>query len=648
MTQQEDHIENPPGLAWCAPHAFAGGAFYGLADGASVLMSESLDLTSGQEALLMFSDAIALGLLCMVLLTPTQWLIGRIRPGLLIHPAWTLFLLGLALSGTFDLAEHWFTDPPPHTEAPPLHGNLPVFVGIAAALATTSILLGRMVPAGKHRFWTIMAICGALMIWAQSSPRVLVPMGDPPGNAPNVLLVTLDTTRADHFGAYGNERVRTPNFDAFADSGARFDQAMAQIPVTGPSHTTIMSGQGPWTHGGLLNGIPVPANVPLLAETMRTNGYRTGGFVSAYVLERSVGLDRGFQVYDDDFGLLKGWARTLPGKLMAGVGRHIEPTHVLERKGERTVDQALEWMKDQPDPSMGIPFFAWVHLFDPHGPYTPPAPWDTRYYEGDPRDPDHTSMESVVGVAEYLKPSIEGITDVQWVLDQYAGEISYTDAQFGRLLDWLEDNGLANNTLVIVVGDHGESLGEHDSWFNHGDDLYEPSSHVPLAIRMPGTIPAGTVVEDPVELTDLVPTIHELLGIAIPELSDGSSLVSSMFGGAVRPVPMARSICFDREANIEGREQGLIDRPTWRMVAIRTATGRYVEREAEGFAPALYRHDSDPDEAEPIQPEGAENDFLHAQAQAVLEGMSAEDLERSSTELDDATRESLEALGYMD
>jgi arylsulfatase A-like enzyme len=648
MTQQEEHSQPPPGLAWCAAHTFAGGAYYGLVDGANVVVSESLDLSNGQQALLMITDAGVLGLLCLLCLLPLEQLSERLRPGLLVQPAWTLFLAGLALSGILDLGETWFTDPPPHTEAPPLHGNPAVFLGIALALAATAILLGRMVPAGRPRFWVIMALCGGLMVWAHSGIRVLVPMGDPPGNAPNVLMVTLDTTRADHFGAYGSEKPATPNFDEFAESGAHFDQAMAQIPVTGPSHTTILSGQGPWTHGGLLNGIPVPADVPLLAETLREHGYRTGGFVSAYVLGRSVGLDRGFQVYDDDFGLLKGWARTLPGKILAGLSRNLEPSHVLERKGERTVDQAIEWLESQPDPSIGIPFFAWVHLFDPHGPYEPPAPWDTRYYEGDPRDPAHTSMESVEGVAAYLEPSLEGITDVQWVLDQYAGEISYTDAQLGRLLDWLDESGQASNTVVIVVGDHGESLGEHGSWFNHGDDLFEPSSHVPLAIRMPGSIPEHTVVEDPVELTDLVPTLHELLGLASPERSDGVSLVSSMFGGSTRPIPMARAICFDREANQLGREQGLIQRPTWRMVAIRTATGRYVMREAEGYAPALYRHDSDPEEGVPLQPEGPEDAFLRAQAQAVLGGMSAEDLERSSSELDDATRESLEALGYLD
>lgn len=641
-----------PNDGWlrCGMAAFAGAGFYGLADGAAVIMNETVALTGGQEAILMLSDAVALGLFSAILLLPIQQIIQKLAPNRLQQPAWTLFLSAMAWSAMLDLAENWFTDPPPFTEAPPLHGNVAVFIGVSALLAASALLLGRWVPMGRPRLITSVVLCGSLMVWSQSSPRFMQPLGDPKANAPNVLLITLDTTRADHFGAYGNEKIKTPHFDKLAQEGVLFEQAMAQIPVTGPSHTTILSGQGPWTHGGLLNGKPVSPDVPLLTETLRSQGYRTGAFLSAYVLNRDLGLARGFEVYDDDFGAVKGWTRTLPGRIQAAIERRLDPHHVLERRGEVTVDQALAWLNTLPDSSLGIPFFGWVHLFDPHGPYEPPSPWDTQYYDGDPKDPSHTSMQQVEGVAEYLKPSLEGITDVQWVLDQYAGEISYTDAQIGRLLEWLEQSGHADNTLVIVVGDHGESLGEHGVWFNHGDDLFEPSIHVPLVLKMPQVLNHyGDRIEEPVELTDLVPTIHDLLQLAPPSAIDGESLEPMLLGGVERSDP-AKSICFDREANVAGREAGIIENPTWRMVSLRQTDNRFVWREAEDYASELYllsktdiggfQEDSPEEISESVR------SFLESEAKAIAGVMSAEDVQKSNeSELD---VDALEALGYVE
>ena len=648
QTNQTDQ----PTASWmrCGLAACAGAGFYGLADGASVIMNETVDLTGGQEALLMLSDALALGVASTILLLPLQQIVLKVRPKWITQPAWTLFLCAMAWSAVLDLAETWFTDPPPFTEAPPLHGNFAVFLGISTLLGTTALLLGRWVPIGRPRLITSVVLCGSLMVWAQANPRSMQPLGDPKSEAPNVLLITLDTTRADHFGAYGNETIETPYFDQLAEDGVLFEQAMAQIPVTGPSHTTILSGQGPWTHGGLLNGKPVSPDVPLLSATLRAQGYRTGAFLSAYVLNRDLGLARGFEVYDDDFGVIKGWTRTLPGRVQAAIERRLDPHHVLERRGELTVDQALAWLDSLPDPSVGIPFFGWVHLFDPHGPYEPPSPWDTKYYEGDPKDPSHTSMQQVEGVAEYLKPSLDGITDVQWVLDQYAGEISYTDAQIGRLLDWLEQNGHAENTLVIVVGDHGESLGEHGVWFNHGDDLFEPSIHVPLVLKMPKTlIHYGDRIEEPVELTDLVPTIHDLLQLPPPTDIDGESLEPMLLGGVERNEP-ARSICFDREANIAGREAGLIENPTWRMVSLRQNDNRFVWREADTYASELYLLSKTDwggfQEDPPEELSDSVRSFLESEAKAIAGVMSAEDVQKSNeSELD---VDALEALGYVE
>ncbi|MDP6934694.1 MAG: sulfatase-like hydrolase/transferase, partial [Myxococcota bacterium] len=310
------------------------------------------------------------------------------------------------------------------------------------------------------------------------------------------------------------------------------------------------------------------------------------------------------------------------------------------------VDAALDWMQGVGDQPFGL----WVHLFDPHGPYLPPPPWDTAYYEGDPRDPAHDSMEQVSEVATYLERSLQGITDLAWVQAQYAGEVSYADEQLGRLLNGLESLGHDNDTLVVVAGDHGESLGEHGVWFDHGDDLSEAATRVPLLFQWPGHLEAGAVVDHPVELTDVAPTISSLLGLSVPTDSDGISLVRWMIpdgpeSGPVRP--FSRAICFDRQANLTAREQGTIERPTYRMVALRDTVGRLVSRESEDSADRYYIVDEQGREHEAAPPGNTAQDMA-AMARNLLSGMTDQALERSTTELDPTTRARLEALGYVE
>ena len=222
----------------------------------------------------MLSDAVALGIFSTVLLLPFQQIIQKLphrsnnRPG--------RCLSAMAWSAILDLAENWFTDPPPFTEAPPLHGNVAVFIGVSALLAASALLLGRWVPMGRPRLITSVVLCGSLMVWSQSSPRFMQPLGDPKANAPNVLLITLDTTRADHFGVYENENQNT-SFRQTRSDGVLFEQAMAQIPVTAiPYHHSQRPGSmdARWTS----KWKPVSPDVPLLTETLRSKGYRIGAF----------------------------------------------------------------------------------------------------------------------------------------------------------------------------------------------------------------------------------------------------------------------------------------------------------------------------------------------------------------------------------
>lgn len=628
--------------------AIAGALAYGLVDAVGVLLGDTIPPTLGRGLLLALLDGLALAGL--------GGLAGLFALGLCMSPLGRFYrrpldlglLGGLALVFLLDLGEAWFKAPAPFTQAPPLHGQPLIFGAIALGVLVLALGLPAL---PMRRVSTIASALAATLLLAGQLGRGLsmaheVPPGDqrPADGSKSVLLVTMDTARADYFGAYGRSDLRTPSFDGLARDGVRFDMAFSQIPVTGPSHATMMTGVAPWEHGNLLNGLPVDPAFPMLAQELRHKGWRTGAFVSAYVLDGELGFSRGFEVYDDDYGWLQGWNQTVPGRMVAAAGRFTNPDLVLERRGGRTVDAALAWMDRELQGE--APFFVWVHLFDAHGPYEPPPPWDTAYYQGDPRDPGHSSMQGAQHIAAYLVPSLRGITDADYVLAQYAGEVGYVDDQLGRLLDWLERSGRADDTLVIALGDHGESLaGEHGVWFNHGDDLYEPATWVPWAMRFPAGAHAGTVVEAPVELTDLAPTLYEVLGLPAPETITGQSLTGAIGGAAHRP--FARGMALDRPINQELRASGQIEKPTFRLVALRTAGNRFVDHE---HASASSEHwaitGEDPQRVEARAPISIpEENALEQISSGLLAGSNTE---RSQAEQSDDAIKKLQALGYME
>jgi arylsulfatase A-like enzyme/Tfp pilus assembly protein PilF len=271
----------------------------------------------------------------------------------------------------------------------------------------------------------------------------------------NVLLITLDTFRADRLGA------ATPNLTALANNAVRFDNAESAVPLTLPSHATILSGVLPLHHGVRNNGAgSFPADRPTLATLLSANGYRTAAFLGAFVLDHRFGLNRGFDVYDDE----------IPRD--PNLGDHLE----AERRGDYVVDRALTWLGAQDE----RPFFAWVHLYDAHAPYAAPEPFRSRYASS-----------------------------------PYDGEIAFVDEQVRRLLNSID----RENTIVIISGDHGEALGEHGE-LTHGLLLYEPSLRVPLIVSAPKIDPY--VVKTPVSLTDVAPTVAGLLKLELK--GDGRDL----------------------------------------------------------------------------------------------------------------------------
>ncbi|MGD0783115.1 MAG: sulfatase-like hydrolase/transferase, partial [Candidatus Aminicenantales bacterium] len=297
---------------------------------------------------------------------------------------------------------------------------------------------------------------------------------------PNVLLITVDTLRADHLGCYGYALAQTPCLDALAAEGTLFRDCAASAPITLVSHSTILTGLWPPAHGVRDNGTyTLGEKAVTLAERLKAAGFETRAFVSAVVLSRRYGLNQGFDSYDDDL-----WAENDPKMFM-----------IRERKAPRTIDRVMDWFGTWKAEKKRAPFFTWIHLFDPHQPNTPPA-W-----------------------ARALAPT------------PYDAEIALADRELGRLFDALKDAGVLDDTLVVFTADHGESLGEHGEK-THGIFIYEATIHVPLIIRWPRMFPRGQTVADPVRHVDIVPTILSALRLPGSKETQGVDLGPAARGRA--------------------------------------------------------------------------------------------------------------------
>ena len=297
---------------------------------------------------------------------------------------------------------------------------------------------------------------------------------DAPG-PPNLLLVTLDTTRADVIGAYGGTSGATPHLDALAVEGALFERAYTVTPLTIPAHSSLFTGQTPPRHGVRDNGdFFLAEGASTLAEQLKAGGYATMASVSAQVTSHHWGFAQGFDAFFDD---LRASSKTTANRWD------------VERPGSQTVDDALGWLNKERD----APFFSWVHLFDAHDPYRPPEPFRSMF----PGQP-------------------------------YLGEVATVDAQVGRLVSWLKESNQLENTWVVVLADHGEALGAHGE-ATHGVLLYDETIRIPLLIRPPGGLPSKRIPH-PTSLVDVMPTLLGAAGLAIPEGLDGRDLSPWMQG----------------------------------------------------------------------------------------------------------------------
>jgi arylsulfatase A-like enzyme/Tfp pilus assembly protein PilF len=414
-----------------------------------------------------------------------------------------------------------------------------------------------------------------------------------PAPATNILIVTLDTTRADRLGAYGYAAGHTPNFDSLAAGGTLFENAYTSCPLTLPAHATLFTGLQPIEHGLRTNGKHrLPDDIPTLAALLAEQGYRTGAFVAAFVLNRKFGLDRGFAAYDDSLeGALE---QEVPEPLSRYRPANVVVDHALawlekETRGEATANESTA-------ASRPPPFFAWVHLYDAHIPY-------------------HAHEELADTPLAGQK--------------SYDAEIAFADRQVGRLLAFLDQKGLRRQTLVVVVGDHGEGLNDHGD-IEHGHLLNEEALHVPLVAALPGRIDAGRRVAAVVSVRDLPPTVLAVAGID-GVLGAGRSLAPALAGEPLSSQPSYAETEFPFESFGWSPLRSLT---TERWKYVKTTRAELYDRERDRGE--LYNLSS-------ALPQ--ETERMAAELETVIAQLKPR--EAAAVALDADERSRLEALGYV-
>lgn len=396
----------------------------------------------------------------------------------------------------------------------------------------------------------------------------------------NVILVTVDTLRADKIGCYGNPSVRTPAMDALAAGGIRFENCISQTPLTLPAHTTILTGTLPPFHGVRDNGgFVVPTELVTMAETFKARGYDTAAFVAAYVLDSKWGLDQGFDTYFDKFDLSR-FDRISLGE--------------VQRPGNEVIDEALGWLEKKKDGK----FFAWIHLYDPHTPYTPPEPFQSEYRQ-----------------------------------NPYLGEIAFTDSQIARLTDYIDGNGLRDDLFIVLAADHGESLGEHQE-STHGFFVYQGAVHVPLIVSTPFAGLRGVTSGETVGLVDIMPTVCEMAGLPVPAEVQGRSLVPSFFAPGAAPERLAYSETFYPRYHYGWSDLRSVQDARYKLII--------------APVPELYDLEKDPgEEKNLVYLEKKVYEDLSARAKTLMDEAEQGAHEIDLGQVDEETREKLAALGYI-
>lgn len=420
-------------------------------------------------------------------------------------------------------------------------------------------------------FRLLSAVCVAGLVFA---PHLRAAVKPPP----NLVFITIDTLRADHLGCYGYKQIQTRNIDALAAHSVRFERAYTPVPVTLPAHTAIFTGTYP-TLSGMhdFSGNKLNPSQSTLASILKQHGYATAAVIGSAVLDSRFGLNKGFDFYYDHFDF-----------------NRLQESNLeeMERPGNIVADVALDWLGKNYKTS----FLLWMHLYDPHYPYRPPPPYSEQYKD---------------------RP--------------YDGEIAFADSQIGRLIAFLKAKGVYENTMIVLTGDHGESLGEHGEK-THGFFLYNATLHVPVIIHLPGNDTAK-VLPELISLTDLLPTALQVLKVDVPAQVQGRGLLPLM---TPKKDEDSRSLYAET----------FLPRIHFNWSELRSVeTGKYQFIQAP--KPELYDLSTDPGETRNLYlDKKAVADELHARLNALIHQYSADHELAEKTGLDPALMERLKSLGY--
>jgi choline-sulfatase len=429
----------------------------------------------------------------------------------------------------------------------------------------------------------------------------------------SLVVVIIDTCRADHVGAKRGENEVTPFLDAFADQAASFTHAYSHSPWTLPSLASLFTSKIPMHHGagGRLGEFrSLPQEAVTLAEVCREAGLRTAAVSNVQFLSPKYGTTQGFDHVD-----------------------FIEAeSNTDARRATGTTDAALSWLAQNGDQ----PFLLVVHYFDPHLVYDPPEPYRSRFAADGAGGKVNRDFGKLSQIQQMRKGNLKlSPADYVWLGGLYDGEISYTDAEFGRFLQGLEETGTASRAVVTVVSDHGEEFNDHGS-FEHGHTLYDELLHVPLLIRAPGTATDAARISGIVALKDVAPTLCELIDVPVSAEFTGRSLVPALSGGSLPPRPILS------QGNMWGPEQAALRMGNWKVI-VETIPGEQEETVAKRFK--LFDLSEDPGEQKNIAEDHPER--LAAMIEHLDKLLSEGKTEGQAPELSEKERERLRSLGYV-
>jgi len=450
----------------------------------------------------------------------------------------------------------------------------------------------------------------ALLLYAFAGALACVLLACAPAKIerPDILLVVIDTLRSDHVGSYGYSRPTTPNLDRLASEGALFEVAYSPMGTTTPAHAALFTAREPLNLGVVRNGLILGDDALTLAELLSDAGYQTAAFVSSYPVSRRFGLAQGFDHFDDTF-------RRADSKIRTREWEDLTVEGGFDRNGQATVDAALAWLQTE---ASAAPLFLWLHLFDPHGPHRR----------------DHAAQEFA---PLFLRP---GMTPLERQIALYDANVRYADEQVARIIRFLSESRDWENTLCIVLSDHGEGLSDH-RWSFHNRTTYEEELRVPFVVRWPGRIAASLRVAQPAHLTDLLPTLLSALGLESGDLAlHGIDLMPHLRQKQEDDSELA---IFLQRPYYENGQRGFGDKGPG--FGLRKGAWKFFEAPEEGRR-ELYDLDADPRERVDL------SSLRHEQADAMsaLIDTWRKQLEapRGVSEMTPEDRAAMEALGYAE